>query len=227
MSVTRCKISIGIDVESTVARGPSTPKDIFRDISTTTYGVGQAPGPHNVENEWSDTRIILVAGNDDIDLSGALVNKIGELAIFTTIQVFYLRNLSAVASLVITGGTNPAPLFLGTVEPGARFVYDAGATSPGKTITPGTADTIRITSNAPDASYAILFAGAAIFNPASATANATTAATGTLSLTGGESANALITTGASASLSAALPLAATANATTSSYAASTAPVITP
>lgn len=181
MPVTRCIVEITIDSISQVVRGPSNPKDVFFEESASNYSLNAVAGV-GVPNEWSDYRSILTAGNDDIDLSGSLSNTIKELQVFRSVSVLYIKNTSAVSNLTIGGGSNPAPLFAGTIGPGGKFLYDAGITSPGKTITPGTADMLRVTSDASDASYAIYIGGVALYDPASAALTATSSLTATPSL---------------------------------------------
>jgi hypothetical protein len=219
MPVTRCYFTMGLDLVSDGNGSVSAPKDVFKTLRTTRYGIGTGPG--EVANEWSDERQILAPGNDDFDLSGVTTNRIGELQVFVRIKGFFLVNLSEASNLAFGGGPNAAPLFVGSIGPGGRIGWEAGETDPGKLVVPGTADMIRITSDAPDARYAIAIFGVATYDAAAASGSLAFSAVATSRVAIAARASGSASTGSLATSSLLIRAAASGSVATYSYAAST------
>jgi hypothetical protein len=123
-----------------------------------TFGVGlqfeDGSGAGQASKMFSARRSINASSNDDIDLSGALVNDMGDPVVFTAIKAILVRHVSGGNAAVIGGAaTNPfvGPFGAGThtiaVPVGGEMLI-ANPTAGGWTVTAGTGDLLRIANGA-------------------------------------------------------------------------------
>lgn len=119
-----------------------------------------------------DERTVASAANDDIDLAGVLANALGGTLTFVEIVAILIINKSKAGvanttNLTVGAGTNPFLGFLagttpavGPIRPGGVFLLAAPADVGIGTVTPGTADILRIANSAgAAATYQIAIVG--------------------------------------------------------------------
>lgn len=161
MAVTACEstmlVTVQAAVTTTTGAGVGGTSDKFIVSSgALTYTIGSGSGQVNKEyniqfNEATATTV-------NYDLSGALANRAGDSAIFTSIRLFYMKNTSTAANLTIGGGSNPAPLPQIVLPPGAEILIRA-RNATGWAITAGTADIFKVVSDAVNGTADICIAG--------------------------------------------------------------------
>ena len=124
----------------------------------TTDGVGVQQADAFYMNE----RQVASGANDDVDLSGVLLNVYGQVIVNVKLVAIFLINapknpLTAanITNLTIGAGTNPFLGFLGgtlptfgPIRPGGFFQLGAGHLSGLGTVTPATGDILRIANTA-------------------------------------------------------------------------------
>lgn len=139
-------VSIQSATTTTAGTGTGSTTDKFvlstgRVAYTVGTGSGQVSKQYNVQfNEPTATTV-------NYDLSGSLTNRAGDAAVFTQVRLFYVKNTSTAANLTIGGGTNAAPVPVVTLAPGCEILYRCPTTG-GLAITAGTADILKVTSDA-------------------------------------------------------------------------------
>ena len=119
-------------------------------------------GANQVDLMFSDQRTISTSANDDLDLSGVLLDAFGATLTCARIKLIYIKNVSANAATVIqidqTVANDWSTLFGGgaiiPILKGA-YVFHEDPSAAGWVITAGTADILRITNN--DGSNAALY----------------------------------------------------------------------
>ena len=146
------------------------------DLSTTTDDLAfetrirliDGTGLNMANKVWHDTRTIAASGNDDIDLSGVLLDPFGVAVVFTRVKGLILASLAANANNINVGGlgANGFLTWVGAtgdlvvLRPGGVFCLvapDATAYA----VTPATADLLRVTNAAGGTSvtYSIAISG--------------------------------------------------------------------
>lgn len=95
-------------------------------------------------------------GSNDIDLSSALEDPIGDTIVFAKVMAIFIRNNGANAMTI--GGTNNIPLFANT-SPLGKEAYFSHIDQNGITVTAGTGDLITIAGTNGD-TYDIIVVGA-------------------------------------------------------------------
>ncbi len=67
---------------------------------------------HEVDRFWSDTRTLATGANETLDLSGSLIDDVGNASVFFDIKALYIKNTSTANTLKIGGAvSNAFPLF--------------------------------------------------------------------------------------------------------------------
>ncbi len=121
---------------------------------------------------YARERTVASATNDDIDLAGALIGALGSTLTFVEIVAIAIINRRAdgtanTTNLTIGAGTNPFLGFLGgttptigPIRPGGMLLIACPADIGIGTVTPGTADILRIANSAgAPATYQIVIIG--------------------------------------------------------------------
>lgn len=135
--------------------GPAfTPEIVHRVNLTNGTGAGQA----NIL--WTDQRTVATASNDDLDLSGILIDAIGQTVSAVEIVGIMIVNApregaANTTSLTIGAGTNPVTGYLGgttptigPVRPGGFVMFGTGDAGGFGVVTPATGDILRIANSA-------------------------------------------------------------------------------
>lgn len=123
------------------------------DISfTKSFANGVAAGQANIL--FADTRTLAASANESLDLSGALLDAIGQAAVFAKVKALMIRAAEANTNDVIVGAAASTP-FLGplggttptiTLKPGAFFIMSyPGA---GWVVTNSSNDLLKIANSA-------------------------------------------------------------------------------
>lgn len=124
-------------------------------------GAGQA------DKMWDDTRTIAASTSDDLDLAGVLADAFGALVTFVKVKALIVAAAAGNTNNVVIGN-HPTAGFLGplgaaahtiAVPPGQLFAVTFGTS--GWTVTPTTADILRITNGGAGTSvdYSIVIIG--------------------------------------------------------------------
>lgn len=137
--------------KSLAAGGAQSVRDARRITLKSALTEGTGSGQAN--QLWVDRRYVSsVSANDDIDLSGALVNTFGDAAQFSKVKGIIIVNRATASGdrLVVGGGSNPVTDWFNGVS-ASRLVVGPGPAPfilgdfvAGFTISAGTADTLRI-----------------------------------------------------------------------------------
>jgi hypothetical protein len=154
-------LTTGIRYQATAENtsGSRKRQDKIDQNGTTEFTIGSAAA-QAANKEFHDTRT-LNNTTENLDLSGALTNGIGESIVFTKVRSFYAKNLETSVSNVkfdtdVANGANT--LFDAfTLAPGERVLFE-WPTLAGKAITAATADLIRATTTG-NCQYEIGIAG--------------------------------------------------------------------
>jgi len=123
-------------------------------------------GSGQVNKEFSDTRAVTASSNEDLDLSSALTDSLGNAVVFTAIKAILIKSTSTNAGNLTVGGA-ASNAFVGPfadaadkilVKPGGFLALAHPGT--GWAVTAGTGDLLRIANGgASDATYDILLLG--------------------------------------------------------------------
>lgn len=110
-------------------------------------------GSGQADRTFSDQRTVAASSNDDLDLSGTLLDPIGGSAVFVKIKAIVIRAAAAnTTNLTIGNGANPfvGPFGAGThtmqLQPGGAIVLVAPNT--GWNVVAATGDILRIANGA-------------------------------------------------------------------------------
>jgi hypothetical protein len=125
-------------------------------------------GANQMNQVWADAgRTLAASANDDLDLSGVLVNKLGTTVAFARVKFIYIKVVTTTAgyTLNVGGGSNPFVTHLTGTTPvivlragGALCLVAPDAT--GYVVTAGTADILRINNpSGGTITYDIIIAG--------------------------------------------------------------------
>jgi hypothetical protein len=115
---------------------------------------GQGTGANQITQAFMDNRTLAASANEDLDLSGSLINALGQTLLFTKIRGLIVRAAAANTNNVIVGGatSNALATFFGaathtlTVRPGGLIALIAPDTT-GYAVTAGTGDLLRIANS--------------------------------------------------------------------------------
>jgi hypothetical protein len=127
---------------------PSSRPSFARQINLT-----NGTGANQADRVWTDQRTVAASANEDLDLTGTLVDVLGATLTLARVKVLYIAAAGTNTNNVVVGAAaaNPwAGLLNGTgtltLRPGAFFVAAApGAT--GMAVTAGTGDLLRIANS--------------------------------------------------------------------------------
>jgi hypothetical protein len=109
-------------------------------------------GSNQANQIWSDTRTLISAGNETLDLNASLVNAFGESVTFTKIKVMVIVNKGTTDLTIGNAAANQWATWLGAVAHtitvpagGALVLTNPGA---GFAVTAATGDQLKITNAA-------------------------------------------------------------------------------
>lgn len=136
--------------KSTDLASVSSPLQFSRSVKLAS---GTGAGKANVL--FADTRTLAASATEDLDLSGALLDALGDAAAFLRVKglvvsasrdntnnvVFGAAAANAWATLLNSTGTV-------TLRPGAVAAFMAGAADTGWAVTPGTGDILKVANSA-------------------------------------------------------------------------------
>jgi hypothetical protein len=129
----------------------STASESFPQI---TYNVASGTTASSMDKLWTDTRTLAASATEDLDLAGALVNKLGDTTVFADVRLICVVASSANTNNVLVGGaaSNQFINWVGNVtdivvvKPGGiLFLYTP--TDPGYAVTAGTGDLLKIANS--------------------------------------------------------------------------------
>lgn len=134
-------------------------------VYTQTYADGT--GANQAERIFADTRTLAASTGEDIDLSGALTDILGDAVVFTAIKAIIIKaaagNTNAVE--VTTPASNGFPRYLAagdgeSLSPGDVSSWFSGSAA-GKAVTAGTGDLLHVANAAAGSSvdYDIIIIG--------------------------------------------------------------------
>lgn len=125
--------------------------------SNTTYSFTNGTGANKARTIFSDQRTLTASSTEDIDLSGALTDAMGQTITMTKMKAFVVKAASANTNNVVIGGnpSNGFPMYgvfadttdAVSVKPGGMFVYVSPDAS-GVGVSAGSADTFKIANSA-------------------------------------------------------------------------------
>lgn len=136
----------------------------YRKQQKLTSGTGAA----QADRIFHDRRTVAASATDTIDLAGAMVDALGDPAVFARVKaVIVVADAANVNNVnVVREGTNGVPLFLALgdgigVQPGGLFAWMA-PTAAGVVVTAGTGDLLNLVNSAGGSSvtYDIVIIGA-------------------------------------------------------------------
>jgi hypothetical protein len=113
-------------------------------------------GAGNADRIWHDQRSIAASGTDDIDLSGSLVDALGNACVFARVKGLIIVAADGNTNNLVVGNTtsNGFVSWVGgathtvTVRPGGFLALCAGdADATGYTVTAATADLLRVANS--------------------------------------------------------------------------------
>lgn len=158
----RLSLQINSDLVSTVDL--STVTDRLRKLVEAVLANGT--GASQANNVFHDTRPLTTGANEDLDLSGALVNVFGQTLSFTKIKLILIAAAPGnTTNLTISRPANGLPLFaasgdaLAALKPGGVFLF-VDPSDAGIPVTDGTAERINIANAAgATANYDVVIIG--------------------------------------------------------------------
>jgi hypothetical protein len=150
VSTLKTRIGVRFHVETTGVADLSAPVDVLDLVYDVLLRAGSGAG--QASKGWNDgDRSIAASGTDDIDLSGALINKFGEAVVFTAVKAIIIRaEVANVNNVVIGAGANPWIGLLNatgtiTLKPGAGvLIWADQASAAGYPVVAGTGDILRV-----------------------------------------------------------------------------------
>lgn len=158
-------VEAGITGQVTKAQDLGDAKADYASKQSTRYTLGSTSGMAN--QVFQDQRT-LSATSEELDLSGVLMNKLGETITFTKIRSILIRNLATQTGRVLSVGGAAANalagLFAATndiirIGPGGAFLIDSPVD--GITVTGGTGDLLKIDAGSNTITYDITIVGVA------------------------------------------------------------------
>lgn len=133
------------------AESGSTASESFPQI---TYNVASGTTDSSMDRLWTDTRTLAASATEDLDLSGALVNKLGDTTVFADVRLICVVASSANTNNVLVGGAaaNQFINWVGdatdivVVKPGGILLLYT-PTDPGYEVTAATGDLLKIANS--------------------------------------------------------------------------------
>ena len=106
----KCQIAAGIAALQTSNLDMGMPT--FQILKVDDITLNDGSGANQAQRIFSDTRTIAASANDDLDLSGVLVDALGTVLNFTAIKAIYIKAANANINNVVVGG-HPTLAFVG------------------------------------------------------------------------------------------------------------------
>jgi hypothetical protein len=152
-----CNITVNVEMKETRADGKAQGQDRF--IFRKSYTFANQAGVLGATKCWGDTRT--VTGTDPLDISGGVVDQLGQTETFTKGKVLLVHHDDTTGTITVGGGSAPyVGLFSGTITLGADgLVLIVNPTSAGGAVVPTTGDTLQIVASVADTDVDVAFAG--------------------------------------------------------------------
>jgi len=143
-------LSLSLRATAKKALDLSTPQDAVNLPISSSFTFGT--GANKANQQWHDLRTLTPSANEELDLSGVLVNAFGVAVTFAKIKAIVIRNTSTDALTVIEVGgaaANAAGLWFKATNDiekveGANGWFAKAAPTTGWTVTAGTGDLLKI-----------------------------------------------------------------------------------
>lgn len=159
-------IKATITAIQTLALDLVTPKSTLQKALEFVFANGTGLNQANVI--WSDKRTLAASANEDLDLAAALVDSLGQAAVFARVKAIIVKASSTNTNNVNVSrpAANGVPVFLAAgdglpVVPNGAFIWIA-PTAAGVAVTAGTGDLLNIANSGAGSSveYEIIVLGA-------------------------------------------------------------------
>jgi hypothetical protein len=151
MAIVSGFINLSLDLKNAKATTYSTSAELFKPIF---YSITNGTTAGKIDLLYSATRTLTASASEDLDLSGELVDTLGQTCVFADVRMICVVASSANTNNVLVGGaaSNQFINWVGNssdivvVKPGGiLFLYTP--TDPGYAVTAGTGDLLKIANS--------------------------------------------------------------------------------